>query len=261
MNAMALNSAGFNVTRIVGPSVAGLLIAKVGAGENFYMQAVAYGGVALMVAQLNIPTMKRSNDVSVVDNLREGASYVWRHATLRTQMTLALVPVVIALPYTALMPIFAREVLHRGPGGFGLLMSAPGIGAVLGTLTIASLSGVQRKGRLLLGAVFALGLSLIAFSFSRHFIVSLLLLIVIGACQMVYMTTNQTLLQLTAPDELRGRVMGIYMLNQGLLPLGSLFAGSIAGVVGAPAAVLVMGVIVSSLALLFAWRAPSLRTV
>ncbi len=262
MNAMALNSAGFNVTRILGPSIAGLLIANVGAGGNFYLQSAAYFGVALMVWQITIPHIRgASSDVSVSQNLKEGASFVWRHPTLRTQMSLALVPVVIALPYSSLMPVFAKDVLHQGATGFGILMAAPGVGAVIGTLSIASLGGMEKKGRFLLAAIFCLGLSLITFSFSRSFALSMFLLVLVGAAQMAYMTTNQTLLQLTAPDELRGRVMGIYMLNQGLLPLGSLFAGTVADFFGAPFAVLLMGAIVSTLALAFALRAPSLRTV
>ena len=259
MNAMALNAAGFNITRILGPTVAGVLIATLGPGENFYLQAAAYLGVSLMVLQLRIPPAPRAAHHSVRANLKEGALFIWRHPTLRTQMSLALVPVVVALPYTSLMPIFASDVLDVGPTGFGLLMSAPGVGAVIGTLTIASLESIERKGLLMLGAVFGLGASLVAFSLSRSFLLSLLLLIVVGAVQMVYMTTNQTLIQLTTPDHLRGRIMGVYMLNQGLLPLGSLLAGTLAGLFGAPLAVSLMGVLVALLAQGFAAHSRTLR--
>ncbi|MBI4301194.1 MAG: MFS transporter [Chloroflexi bacterium] len=258
MNALALNSAGFNVTRILGPTLAGVLIAKVGAGENFYLQSAAYLGVALTVLRLNIPNIPRSTDLSVRDSLKEGASFIWKHPTMRTQMTLALVPVVIALPYISLMPIFATDVLHVGPGGFGMLMSAPGLGAVIGTLTVASIN-IERKGVVLFSSVFALGVSMVFFSLSRSFHLSLLLLVLVGAVQMAYMTTNQTLIQLAVPDELRGRVMGIYMLNQGLLPFGSLLAGTLADIFGAPAAVSLMGLMVALLALVFATQARNLR--
>ena len=259
MNAMALNSAGFNLSRILGPTIAGVLIATVGAGENFYIQSVAYLGVTLMVIQANIPPASRSASHSVRANLLEGAQFIWKHPTLRAQMTLALAPVVIALPYSALLPIFARDVLQVGPEGFGLLMAAAGLGAVIGTLTLASLASVERKGQLLLASVFGLGISLILFSFSRSFPLSLLLLVLVGAVQMVYFTTNQTIIQLTTPDELRGRVMGVYMLNQGLLPLGSLFAGALADLLDAPTAVLIMGTLVALMALAFAARARTLR--
>jgi MFS transporter, DHA1 family, staphyloferrin A biosynthesis exporter len=263
MNAMALNSAGFNVTRIVGPSLAGLLIAAVGIAGNFTLQAFAYLGVAAMVWMMQIPprTNTVARDVSVGRNLAEGARFVWRHPTLRVQMLLALVPVVIAMPYTALMPMFAKDVLNLGPGGFGVLMAAPGVGAVIGTLTIASLGNVQRKGLLLFGALLALGVTLILFAQSRSVPVSIALLVLVGGFQMTYMTTNQTLLQLSTPDEFRGRVMGIYMLNQGLLPLGSLIAGVLADLWGAPLAVSVMGGTVLLLAGLAFVRLPSMRAL
>jgi len=260
MNALALNSAGFNITRILGPSVAGLMIAKLGSGNNFLLQTFAYVGVAAMIALMHVPLLEhRGEKATVKENLIEGSRFVWGHAMLRTQLILALVPVVIALPYSALMPIFAKEVLHKGAGGFGILMAAPGVGAVIGTLTIASLSNIERKGAVLLGSIFILGGGLVAFSFSRSFGLSIGLLIIIGAAQMVYLTTNQTLLQMTIPDELRGRVMGIYMLNQGLLPLGSLFAGTMADLLGAPTAVMIMGTCVSLLACVFMVQAKNLR--
>lgn len=262
MNAMALNSAGFNTTRIVGPSLAGLLIAVIGIAGNFYLQALTYVGVAYMIWLMHVPPRTTAPQaVSVRQHLAEGARFVWRHPTLRTQMTLALVPVVIGLPYISLMPIFAKDVLHLGPGGFGLLLAAPGLGAVLGTLTIASARDVRRKGWLLLGSLLALGMSLILFAQSRWFPVSLVLLVLVGAFQMSYMTTNQTLVQITTPDQLRGRVMGIYMLNQGLLPFGSLLAGLLADVWSAPVAVTLMGGAVCVLAALAFVRLPSMRAL
>ncbi len=263
MNALALNSAGFNVTRIIGPSLAGLLIAAVGIAGNFYLQALAYVGVTMMVWQMHIPARESAaaRDVSVGRNLAEGARYVWRHPTLRAQMTLALVPVVVALPYISLMPVFAKDVLGLGPGGFGLLMAAPGLGAVVGTLTIASAGDIKRKGLLLFGSLIALGVTLVLFSQSRSVPLSLGLLVLVGMFQMCYMTTNQTLLQITTPDELRGRVMGIYMLNQGLLPAGSLFAGVLADLWGAPLAVTVMGAAVLILAGIGFVRLPSMRAL
>ncbi len=261
-SAIAINSAGFNITRIIGPSLAGLLIASIGVAGNFYLQALAYVGVAAMVAQMHIPPIPgASRTVSVWRNLAEGAGYVWHHPTLRTQMSLALIPVVIALPYITLLPVFAKDVLQVGPSGFGILSAAPGLGALIGTLTIATLGNVRRRGLLLFASLMALGISLILFSMSRTFLLSLGILVLVGCFQMTYMTTNQTLVQLTTPNEIRGRIMGIYMLNQGLLPLGSLFAGAMAALWSAPLAVLVMGVSVvflTGLAFLFM---PSMRNV
>lgn len=265
MNAMALNSAAFNVTRIGGPAIAGLMIAKIGPGENFFIQAAMYIGVSITVMQLSLPQFKTVTNRSIRGGVTEGAKYVWHHPTLRTQMTLALVPVVIALPYVSLLPVVARDNLDKGPGGFGMMMSAPGIGAVASTLLLATMKDIQRKGLLLLGAVFAFGIALIAFAASvsifENYVLALALLVVVGACQMVFMTTNQTVLQLTTPDEYRGRVMGLFMLNQGLLPLGSLFGGVIAEFTNAQTALFVMGGSVMLLAVAFALFAKSVRTL
>jgi MFS family permease len=261
MNAVALGSAAFSSSRIIGPALAGLLIASVGVAENFFVQAAAYVGVTLMVLQLRLPLTTRAQPVSVLANLKEGVRFIWRHPTLRVQMTLALAPVVIALPYNALLPIFASDVLGVGPEGFGLMMAAPGLGAIVGTLGLASVGQVRRQGLLMLGTVLLLGLSLIAFSFSRSFPLSLLLLFLVGAIQMVYFTTNQAMLQLSTPDELRGRVMGVFVLNQGLLPLGALFAGALADLLGAPTAVAIMGALVALLAAAFAARSSTLRSI
>ena len=261
MNAMALNSAGFNITRILGPAIAGLMIAKVGAGENFLMQAVAYLAVAYLVMQLTLPNSRSAAKTagSVMQNLKEGAVFVWRNATLRVQMLLALVPVVIALPYIAILPQFNVEVLHGSAGTFGLLMAAPGVGAVVATLLVATMKSNVRYGLLLLGSLFALGLSLMALALASHLWMVLAMLVLIGGTQMVYMTASQTVVQLSIPDEYRGRVMGIYMLNQGMLPLGSMFAGTLADFYSASVALVIMGALVAALAVLFYFRAGSLR--
>ncbi|MQC17789.1 MAG: MFS transporter [Chloroflexi bacterium] len=262
MNAMALNSAGFNITRIVGPALAGIMITTVGPGENFLIQSAAYLGVAISVMQLRLPEVKQAaRDVNVWGNLKEGARYVWGHATLRTQMTLALVPVMIALPCIAILPQFNEDNLGGSAGSFGLLMAAPGLGAVTATLALASMKNIEQKGAMLLVAVFALGISLIALSLSPTLWVALPILVVVGGCQMAYMTTNQTVLQLSTPDEYRGRVMGIYMLNQGMLPLGSLFSGTIADVWSAPIALAVMGGLVALMTVVFFVRAPTIRAM
>lgn len=261
MNALALNSAGFNITRIAGPAVGGFMLDHMGGGENFALQSFFYVCVILMVAPMAIPALVRTGaTLSVRRNLSDGISYVWNHPRLRIQLALAFVPTVLAFPYMALMPIFATDVLDRGAGALGLMMTAVGVGAVIGTLTIASLKSVEHKGHVMLGAVFVLGASLVLFSQSRIFEVSLVLLAVTGAAQMIYLTTNQTILQLTVSDELRGRVMGIYMLSQGMMPLGGLIGGGLADLTSAPTAVTIMGSLVCVFALLFFTKATALRS-
>ena len=262
MNALALNSAGFNITRIVGPTIGGVMIAHLGGGENFTLQSTFYIGVIAMVGMMAIPAVaSRKAVVSVRQNLADGFGYVARHRQLRIQLALAFVPTILAFPYMALMPIFAEDVLGKGASGFGLMGSAVGVGAVIGTLTLATLKNVQHKGHLMLGAVFVLGSSLVLFALSRSFELSLVILMVTGAAQMLYLTTNQTILQLTIEDEMRGRVMGIYMLSQGMMPLGGLLGGGLADVTSAPTAVLIMGMGVCLMAVTFFAFSRELREV
>jgi MFS family permease len=261
MNALALQSAGFNITRILGPALAGVILAHVGGAENFGLQTLAYVGVFMMVVPMVVPAATRAASASIRENLGEGLKYVWSHKTLRTQLTLAFVPTILAFPYMALMPIFATDVYGKAASAFGIMGSAVGVGAVLGTLTLATLSNVERRGMVMMGAILLLGVSLVAFSQARSFELALFLLAVTGAAQMVYLTTNQTILQLIVPDELRGRVMGIYMLSQGMMPLGGLLGGALAEATSAPTAVALLGTLVCVMALLFMFRAKELRAV
>jgi MFS family permease len=260
MNALALQSAGFNFTRIIGPSVGGFMMAHLGGGENFALQTFFYVGVIAMVMPMVIPPLqKHGAPVSAGQNLKDGFKHVWRTKQLRTQLAFAFVPTMLAFPSQALMPVFSRDVLGYGAEGVGLLGTAVGIGAVVGTLTMASLTNVEHKGRVMLAAVFMLGVSLMVFSQSQSMPLSMFILAFTGASQMVYLTTNQTILQLAVPDHLRGRVMGIYMLSQGMMPLGGLVGGAFADATSAPTAVLVMGAMVCAMAVFFFARAADLR--
>ena len=261
MNALALQSAGFNITRILGPALAGIILAHLGGGENFSLQTLAYVGVFMMVLPMVVPPVTRAASSSVRANLVEGMRYVWTHKTLRIQLTLAFVPTILAFPYMALMPIFATDVYGRSASAFGIMGSAVGVGAVIGTLTLATLSNIEKRGVLLMFAILVLGVSLVVFSQVKTFEVGLVLLAMIGAAQMVYLTTNQTILQLIVPDELRGRVMGIYMLSQGMMPLGGLIGGGLAAAISAPTAVLLLGSLVCTIAVMFMLRAKELRAV
>ncbi|GMU39598.1 MAG: MFS transporter [Chloroflexota bacterium] len=259
MHALALNAAGFNATRIAGPALAGVLIATLGPGENFLVQALAYAAVAALILPIRLPLAPGGSVAGLGASLVEGVRYVSRHPTLRTQLILVLVPVLVALPYTALLPVLARDTLGRGAGAYGLMVAAPGAGAVAATLVIASLTRVRRKGRVLLGAIGVLGAALLLVAVSRWFPVTLLALALVGAAQMTYTTTNQALMQLTTPPEYRGRVMGIYMLNQGLLPLGSVLAGVFTDLTEVHLTLAIMGGGVAAFAAVAYWRARSIR--
>lgn len=261
MNAVALNSAAFNMTKIIGPSAGGLLIAAFGPSGNFLVQGAAYAGVLLFVYLMVVPpTSAEARRSSAWANLKEGLAYVWSNPAVFALMASALIPRIIAMPYQTLMPVFQKDVLRVGPEGLGVLLAAPGLGATLAGFMLASLSSrVKRQGVLLLVSLVALGASMMLFSWTSSFALAIVFLIANGAFQIFYMATTNTMLQVIVPDHLRGRVMSIYMLDRGLMPIGALSAGVSAHWIGAPATVSLMGLAVVLLGLLVAWRAPVVR--
>ncbi len=262
MNAVALTSAGFNITGIIGPSIAGVLIVVIGTAGNFYVQCVAYAAVSLLIWFMRVPELERNGlQTSVLSQLREGISYVLSQPTHRMLVALALIPSVLVMSYIGLLPVFAEDVLHVGPQGFGLMVSAPGLGALTGTLSLASMGNIRYKGRVLIGALLGMSITLILLGLSQSFLLSLIVLVFAGAAQMSYMTTNTTLLQAATPPEFRGRVMGIYMITMGLQPFGSFLAGAMADIWSAPIAVVVLGTAALAFSLYVLLRVPLLRNL
>jgi MFS transporter, DHA1 family, staphyloferrin A biosynthesis exporter len=262
-NAIALNSGGFNLMKIIGPAVGGAMIAVFGVAGNFFVQGVAYAGVLVMIYLMHVPpTPAEARRSSALTNLKEGFSYVWSTPAVLALMILAYVPRIFAVPYQTLMPVFQKDVLGVGPEGLGLLMAAPGVGAVLSVLVLASLTNrVKRQGLLLVGSIVILGAFLILFSQITSFWLALVVLVAVGGFQMLFLASTNTMLMLIVPDELRGRVMSLYMLDRGLMPAGALFAGVVAHFIGAPLTVAIMGAIVIVLALMVAWGVPAIRAL
>ena len=196
-----------------------------------------------------------------MSNFKEGLRYVRATPLVLALIVAALVPQVFSFPLTqTLMPVFQKDVLNVGPEGLGLMLASSGLGAMLATFMIASFGHrVVHKGALLLAGLLALGTCMLLLAMSTTLPLTMLALVGIGASQMVFMTTANTALQVIVPDELRGRVMSIWMLDNGLSPAGALMAGMIAQFMGAPFTVAFMGWIVLALAILLAWRAPRLR--
>ena len=262
-NAVALNSGGFNLMKVIGPALGGALIAWFGAAENFFVQAACYIGVLAMIHGMQIPPQRAgSTRHSAFANLKEGFAYVWHTPAVLALMTLAYVPRVFAVPYQTLMPVFQKDVLKIGPDGLGLLMAAPGVGAVIAVLTLASIGNrIRRQGQFLLANIIVLGCFLMLFSQITWFPLALVTLVIIGMFQMFFLASTATILQMIVPDELRGRVLSLYMLDRGFMPLGALFAGIAAHFFGAPLTVTTMGAIVIVLTGLVAWRIPAIRTL
>lgn len=261
VNAIALNSGGFNLMKVIGPAIGGALIALFGVAGNFFVQSVAYVGVLIMIYLMHIPpTPPEARRASAVANLKEGFAYVWSNPAVLALLTLAYVPRVFAVPYQTLMPVFQKDVLRVGPEGLGMLMAAPGVGAVIAVLTLATLANrLKRQGLFLVASIVVLGFFLILFATIRSFPFALVTLVIAGAFQMFFLASTATILQLIVPDQLRGRVMSLYMLDRGFMPVGALFAGVTAHFIGAPSTVATMGAIVIVLALIVAWLVPAIR--
>jgi len=261
INAVALNSAAFNMTKVVGPSIGGLLIVAFGAAGNFFVQGAAYIAVLISIYWMVIPPAPtEAMRSSALANLKEGLLYVWSNPTVFALLTAALVPRILAMPYQTLMPVFQKDVLKVGPEGLGIMLAAPGLGALLAGLLLAGLGNrVRRQGVLMLASLVALGIAMNIFSWTTSFPLAILSLVHIGAFQIFYMATTNTMLQVIVPDHLRGRVMSIYALDRGLMPIGALTAGVSAHWIGAPATVSYMGIAVILMAGLVAWRAPVVR--
>lgn len=261
MNAVALSAAGINLTKVIGPTLGGLLIALFGASGNFFVQGTAYAAVFVMISMMVVPPApQRAQRSSALADLKEGLSYVRSDRLMLALLSSSLVMTVLAMPYQALMPVFQKDVLGVGPEGLGFLLGAPGIGALITTLLLASFSNiVRRKGLLLLAGLVFLGVCLILFSRTTSLPLALLALVGVGSGHLTVLTTNMTIVQLLVPDALRGRVMSISFLDRGLAPVGALLAGVLTHYIGAPATVALMGSLVVLLAIFVAWVAPHLR--
>jgi MFS family permease len=264
MNALALNSMGFNSMKVVGPALGGALIVVFGAAGNFFVQSIVYSLLMLSIFYMNAPpTPSHARRTSALANLKEGLAYVKGTPVVLTLIVLSLIPHMLSLPITnALMPVFQKDVLGVGPEGLGLLLASPGVGAVLATFGLASAANrIRRKGLLMLAGLSLLGLSIIIFAHMPNLPLAMVALFLMGACQMTYMTTANTVVQVVVPDQLRGRVMSIWMLDQGLGPVGALVAGASTEIMGAPNTATWMGAAVILLAVGAAWRVPRIRQI
>lgn len=260
-NAIALNSSMVNGARLVGPSIAGLLIATLGEGVCFLFNGLSFIPVIASLLAMKIrPEVKAQNKTRVLQGLQEGVHYAFGFPPIRSVLLLLALVSFMGMPYTVLMPIFAERILHGGPQTLGFLMGATGVGALAGAMFLASRRNVLGLGRIIVLASAVFGLGLIAFSLSRVFWLSLALMPITGFGMMVQMTSSNTILQTIVQEDKRGRIMSFYtMAFMGMVPFGSLFAGSVANTIGAPATVAIGGIacIVGSIA--FARKLPSLR--
>lgn len=245
LSAVVLNSSFFNGARIIGPAIAGVLVASTGEGLCFLVNGLSYIAVLSGLLAMRVDSRPTPlSSVSTFAHIQEGLAYAFHTPSIRTLLLLMAGVSLLGMPYVVLMPVFAEEVLHSGAQGFGLLMGASGVGAIVGTLYLAWRGETSGLGRAIPFAMGRFGVGLILFSLSRSLWLSLLLLSVVGSGIMVQMTATNTLIQTLVPDHLRGRIMSLYsIMFMGMAPLGSLLAGLLARYLGAPATVALSGLI------------------
>jgi MFS family permease len=262
-NAIALNSSLVNAARLVGPALAGVLIALTNEGWCFTIDAVSYVAVIAALLAMDVPRRARQPQrTRVWHGVREGLSYAFGFAPIRALLLLLALVSFMGMPYTVLMPVFADHILHGGPYALGFLSAASGVGALTGAIFLASRKTVLGLGRTIVLATGLFGLGLIGFALSEVLWLSLLLMLVTGLGMMIQLAASNTILQTIVDEDKRGRVMSLYsMAFMGMAPFGSLFAGALASVIGAPDTVLIGGIACIGGAVLFALKLPELRTL
>ena len=260
MNAIALNSSMFNGARIIGPAIAGILVARIGEGWCFFANAASYIAVIIGLLMMQVRPHSFRPSGSPLAHIIEGFRFVRRTGPIRAILLLLGLVSLVAMPYTVLMPVFADKILHGGARGLGILMGATGVGALLGALTLATRTGVSGLGRWVAFSCGGFGLGLVLFSLSRSFWLSSALLLPVGFCMMLQMSSSNTLIQAMVPDHLRGRVMSVYsMMFMGMAPFGALLGGALADRLGAPLTVSMGAVACIGGAALFGLHLPKIR--
>lgn len=261
INAIALNSSIVHAAGSVGPAIAGILVAALGEGPCFLLNGISFSaviaGLLLMKVQRSVARQDSSHKL---EQFLDGLRYVNRKAAIRTLLLLLGINSLLSMSYVVLMPIFADQILGGGPRGLGELLTSVGLGALLCALWLAKRQRAQGLDRAIVFAAAGLGASLVLFSLSRLFWLSLLLLMPVGFFVMMQLASINTLIQCMVDNAMRGRVMGIYsMMFMGIAPFGSLLAGFLAEHLGAPAAVLISGIASLASASYFAMRRRALR--
>jgi MFS family permease len=260
-NAIALNSSMVNGARLLGPSIAGMLIAFTGEGICFLLNGLSYIFVIVSLLMMNVtPKERAKKDSRVLKELKEGFAYAFGFPPIKHTILLLAIVSFMGMSYTVLMPVFAKEILHGGSHTFGFLMGASGLGALSGALYLASRKSVVGLSKLIPLATTIFGLGLIAFSFSRFFPLSLLLMVFVGFGMMMQMASSNTILQTIVDDDKRGRVMSLYtMAFMGTAPFGSILFGWLANIIGTPNTLIIGGTICILGAALFTYKLPKIR--
>ncbi|HOI07889.1 MAG TPA: MFS transporter [Deltaproteobacteria bacterium] len=260
-NAIALNSSMFHGTRLIGPSLAGLLIGTVGEGGCFLINALSYLAVICSLMAMKIaPRPAGYTGRRIIQEMRDGFSYAFSFAPIRSILLLIAIISIVGFPYVVLFPVFAKEILLGGPHTYGFLMTATGLGSFAAAMYLASRRSVGGLEKLMVWTPVIFGTSLVAFAFSRSLALSLCTLVFSGFGMMFLVGASNTIIQTVVDDDKRGRVMSLYtMAFMGISPFGALLAGALAGSIGATATVAVGGVFCILTSALSALGLPALR--
>jgi MFS family permease len=260
-NAIALNSSMFNGARLLGPSIAGVLIASTGEGICFLLNGLSYLFVIVSLILMKVKSKKREiQNPDVLKEIKEGFSYTFGFAPIKSIILLLGLINLMGMPYIVLMPVFAKEIFHGGPYTFGFLMGASGVGALMGALYLASRRNVLGLEKIISLSAGIFGFGLITFSLSRLFLLSLVLMIITGLGMILQTSSSNTILQTIVDDDKRGRVMSFFtMALTGTAPFGSLLAGGLASFLGSPNTLIIGGILCVLGALIFASKLTELK--
>ena len=262
-NAIALNSSMVNVARLIGPALAGLVIAGVGEGYCFLTDGISYLAViaSLLMMRVNVAPATHAA-TSMLEQLKEGWTYVRGFPPIRTILLLFALISLMGMPFMVLMPIFASNVLHGGPHTLGFLLGASGVGALISAVSLALRRTVRGLTTMIQISAALFGVGLICFGLSRYLLLSMLLMVVVGFGMMQGLAASNTVIQTLVPEDMRGRVMSYYtMAFVGMAPFGSLLAGGLAHRFGAPHAVMITGAFCLAGSLWFTTQLKSIRKI
>lgn len=260
MNAIALNSSIVNLSKVIGPSLGGVLISVIGVSGCLLVNAISFLAIIVSLLMMDLPPWERGEkEENFWQEVSEGYHYAQTNRRVFAVLVLAYIVALVGSPYSRFLPIFASDILHAGPSGFGFLLAAPGLGAVIFGLSLASLGNIRRRINFIFVSVFAFSFFLTLFSFSRSMLFSLLCLVMVGSSHIAFRAVGNTTIQMETPPHLLGRILGLFFMDKGLWSFGTLLVGSVASLVGTPWAIASSGLICALSAAILLYRRARLR--
>ncbi len=262
MSALSMNAVAMRITGIFGGVAAGWVIEVLNVGWSFYIMFISYlVGIIILLFIRGTAIKVDSEQQSIQGNFVEGLQIIRTNQIVLTLMIMAIICEILGFSYQVVLPIFARDILKVGAIGLGMLYTAQSVGALLGVLFLASLGNYKHKGKLILGIFLSFGIALVLFSQSPWYLVSLLLVSIVGVVSAAFDAMQHTLLQLNVADEQRGRAMGLWMLSIGFLPVGSMAIGAIAALIGVQLVLSINGIAIIVISVILAVFVPRLRKI